>query len=148
MWKLLLPFAPFLVQESTSTLSYLFPFSRQSILLGDININGTNQLSPEAEKYLQATTSSGAFFLITKATRVMDNSATVTDHIITNDVEHTVMPFVIQSSIIDHCAVMSKISKIQTSCNKTPFPLYRNEKNSRGSFFWWTKPGTSQPCSK
>ena len=50
------------------------------------------------------------------------------DHIITNDVEHTVTPFVIQRSITDHYAVMCKISKTQTSYNRTPSPLYRNKK--------------------
>ena len=73
-------------------------------ILGDINISiiVTNQLSPQAEKYLQAITTNGAFSLITKSTRVTDKSATVIDHIITNDVEHTVMPCVILSSITDH----------------------------------------------
>ena len=57
----------------------------------NINIIGTNQLSPQAEKYPQAITSNGAFSLITKPTRVTDKSATVIDHIITNDVEHAIL---------------------------------------------------------
>ena len=105
-------------------------------ILGDenININATNQLFPQAENYLQAITSNGAFSLIAKPTRVTDKSATAMDHIITNDVEHTVMPFVIQSSATDHYAVMCKISKIQTISNKTPSPLYRNKKIARKLF--------------
>ena len=99
-------------------------------ILGDksINIIGTNQLFPQAEKYLQAITSNGAFSLITKPTRVTGKSAKVIDHFITNEVEHTVMSFVIQTSIIDHYIVMCKISKIRTSYNRTPSPLYRNKK--------------------
>ena len=99
-------------------------------ILGVINIklNQTNQLFPNAEKYLQATTSNGAFSLITKPTRFTDKSAAAIDHNITNDVEHIVMPFIIQSSVTDHYAVMCKISKIQTSHDKTPSPLYRNNK--------------------
>ena len=46
-------------------------------------------------------------------------STTMIDRVITNDVEHVAMPYVIQSSIIDHFTVMSKISQIQTSGNKT-----------------------------
>ena len=42
--------------------------------------------------------------------------------------EHIVTPFVIQSSMTDHYAVMFKISKIQTSYNKTPSPLYTKKK--------------------
>ena len=84
-------------------------------ILGDININivGTNQLSPRAEKYLQAITRNGAFFLFTKPTRVTDKSAAVIDHTITNAVEHTVMPFVIQSSITDHYAIIVKLVKFK-----------------------------------
>ena len=107
-------------------------------ILGDVNINiiATNQLYPNAEKYLQAITSNGAFSLIAKPTLVTDKSATVIDHIITNDVKHIVMPFVTQSSITDHYAVMCKIGKIQTSSNKAPSPLYRNKKKYlRASFF-------------
>ena len=91
-------------------------------ILGDItiNINGTNHLSLQAEKYLQAITRNGAYSLITKPTRVTDKSATVIDHIITNDVQHTVTLFVVQSSITDHYAVMRKI---QISYNRTPSPL-------------------------
>ena len=103
--------------------------------LGDININGTNQLSPQAEKYLQAITSNGAFSLITKPSPVTDKSATVIDHIITNNVEHTVTPFVMQSSITDHYAVMCKISKAQTSYKRTPSPLYTNKKNFARKLF-------------
>ena len=96
----------------------------------NINVNGTNrQLSSQAEKYLQAITSNGVFSLIAKPTRVTYKSATIINHIITNDVQHTVIPFVIQSSITDHYVIMCKNSKIQTSYNKTPSPLDRNKKN-------------------
>ena len=76
-------------------------------ILGDINMNGTNQLSlpPQAEKYLQAVTSNGAFSLITKPTPVTAKSVTVIDHSIINDVEHIVIPFVILSSVTDHYAL-------------------------------------------
>ena len=115
-------------------------------ILGVINIklNQTNQLSPQAEKYMQATTSNGAFSLITKPTWVTDKSATVINHIITNDLEHSVMPFIIQSSVTDHYAVMCKISKIQTSHNKTPSLLYRNEKKICAKAF----SDELQSCSK
>ena len=88
---------------------------RNFYIVGDININiiVTNQLSPQAEKYLQAITSNGAFSLITKSTRVTDKSATVIDHIIINDVEHTVMPCVILSSITHHYAAMYKLVKFK-----------------------------------
>ena len=50
-------------------------------------------------------------------------TVTVIEDIITTDVEHTVMHFVIQTSKADHYAIMRKISKVRTSFNKTPSPL-------------------------
>ena len=70
-----------------------------SYIIGGINIdiNKTNQNSPQADRYMQVITSNGAFFLITKPTRVTDKTATVIDHIITNDTEHSISPGVIRN---------------------------------------------------
>ena len=73
------------------TVSKITKRKKNFYIFGDIDINVTDQLFPQAEKYLYTITSNGAFFLITKPTRVME-SATVIDYVITNDVEHTVMP--------------------------------------------------------
>ena len=69
-------------------------------IIGDINIdiNRTNQNSPQADRYMQVITSNGAFSLITKPTRVTDKTATVIDHIITNDTTHSILPRVIRTS--------------------------------------------------
>jgi len=55
---------------------------------------------------LNATESNGAFHLITKPTKVTDNSSTVIDHIITNDVVHKLHPSVILSDLTDHYPIM------------------------------------------
>ena len=59
----------------------------------DININAsyTNQ-SSHATNYINAAKCNEAFHLITKFTRVTDNSLTIADHIITNDAMHTIHP--------------------------------------------------------
>ena len=61
--------------------------------IGDnnIDINRTNQNSPQADRYMQMITSNGAFSVITRPTRVTDKTATVIDHIITNDTTHSII---------------------------------------------------------
>ena len=98
-------------------------------IIGDINIdiNRTNQNSPQADRYMQVITNNGAFSLITKPTRVMDKTTTVIDHIITNDTAHSILPRVIPTSLTDHYAIMSKISKIEKLGKKLPISLYRKK---------------------
>ena len=65
----------------------------------------------QAEKYLSAIASIGAIFLITRLTRVTENSATIIDHIIMHDVEHYITPCVIVTNIVDHYFTMCQIRK-------------------------------------
>ena len=99
-------------------------------IIGNINIdiNRTNQNSPQADRYMQVITSNGAFSLITKPTRVTDKTATVIDHIITNDTAHSILPRVIRTSLTDHYAIMCKISKIEKLGKKLSITLFRNKK--------------------
>ena len=64
-----------------------------------IDISKINQNSSQADRYMQVITSNGAFSLITKSTRVTDKTATVIDHIITNDTAHSILPRVIPTSL-------------------------------------------------
>ena len=100
-------------------------------IIGDINIdiNRTNQNSPQADRYMQVITTNGAFSLITKPTRVTDKTTTVIDHIITNDTAHSILPHVIPTSLMDHYTIMCKISKIEKLGKKLPISLYRIKKN-------------------
>ena len=50
-----------------------------------------------ADSYLQALTSNGAHQIVTKPAKVTDRSSTVIDHIITNDITHTITPRFIRS---------------------------------------------------
>ena len=99
-------------------------------IVGDLNIdiNKTNQNSPQADRNMQVITSNGAFSLITKPTRVTDKTATVIDHIITNDTAHSILPCVTPTSLTEHYAIMCKINKIEMLGKKLPIFLYRNKK--------------------
>ena len=63
-------------------------------IIGDININinKTNLNCPPDDRYMQVIASNGAFSLITKPTRVTDKTATVIDHITTNDTRTQLYP--------------------------------------------------------
>ena len=65
-------------------------------LLGDINIDlNINKRSVGISLYLDHLTSCGSLHIITLPTRVIENSSTIIDHIITNDYAHIINPGVI-----------------------------------------------------
>ena len=84
-------------------------------IIGNINIdiNKTNQNSRQADRHMQVITSNGAFSLITKPTSVTDKTATVVDHIITDDTAHSILPRVILISPTNHYAFMYRIRKLE-----------------------------------
>ena len=60
--------------------------------------------------------SCGAFPLITKPTRITDNSATIIDHIITYDYEHCIIPGIVKTiEISDHYPILCQIDAIRSS---------------------------------
>ena len=66
---------------------------RTFYILGDININISESNSGiQANNYINTITSNGAFNIITKPTRVIPISATLIDHVITNNIAHTIVP--------------------------------------------------------
>ena len=57
-------------------------------------------------------TSNGASCVITKPTRVTPNSSSLIDHILTNDMNNTIHPGVIQTDLLsDHYPVFCVLSK-------------------------------------
>ena len=99
-------------------------------ILGDfnINVNEAANRSLFADSYLQALSSNGAHQIVTKPTRVTDRSFTVIDHIITNDITHTITPRIILSSITDHYPIACRMSKFQASRKNISIPMYRDKK--------------------
>ena len=93
-------------------------------------------------------TSNGYFSLVNIPTRVTENSATIIDHIMTNDHQHHIIPWVIKSDLSDHyptfCIVSNLVNKTVSKhkaiyqCNFTKF---KSEKfceslhNAVSSFF-------------
>ena len=81
------------------------PFANTTTyILGDVNldINEFNR-STLAQNYLDGLISKGFFSLIIQPTRVTDTSASVIDHIITNDLSHKLIPRIIRTAnLSDH----------------------------------------------
>ena len=112
------------INEFSDCLEKLAYEDKTFYVLGDFNINvneATNR-SLFADSYLQALTSNGAHQIVT-------NQRESIDHIITNDITHTITPRIILSSIADHYPVACRISKFQASRKNVPTPMFRDKKN-------------------
>ena len=95
-------------------------------ILGDININTQNKSF--AKKYLNVITSNGAVSVITEPTRVTAKTATVIDHIITNDSNHKIIPSVKYGSITDHFLIACKVTQLNLFSRKMNTFFYRDKR--------------------
>jgi len=60
-------------------------------------------MSPQANDYLNMLHSNGISNLITKSARVMSNTSSLINHILTNDIQSTITPGIIQTDLLrDH----------------------------------------------
>ena len=77
--------------------------NRCTYVLGDINIdiNNSNR-SKAAQEYVNVWSCKGFYPIITKPTRVAETSATIIDHIITNDLSRRLFPVIIRTDLTDH----------------------------------------------
>ena len=116
------------VEDFADCLDKLTENNNTFYILGDININTQNKSF--AEKYLNVITSNGAVpvSVITKPTRVTAKTATVIDHIITNDTSHKIIPRVIYSSITDHFLIACKVRQLNLFSRKMNTFFYRDKK--------------------
>ena len=104
-------------------------------ILGDININ-INKRSSQDVNYRNATESNGAFQLFTKPTRVTDSTATVIDHIITNDKIHKLCPYVLPANLTDHYPTICMMDNLTIKKNNTKnVPSYRYGKFFNSQIF-------------
>ena len=78
-------------------------------ILCDININKN---SSQDVNYRNATESNGAFQLFTQPTRVTHSTATVIDHIITNDKIHKLCSYVLPVNLTDHYPTICLIDNL------------------------------------
>ena len=99
-------------------------------LLGDINIDinpSSKNLFFFAKDYTTMLLSNGAISLVTKPNRVTDKTATIIDHIVTNDFKHQIFSGVLDfCDINDHYPIICKIAAPPiVKKAKEPIVLYR-----------------------
>ena len=91
------------VLDFASCLANISASNKIFYALGDFNINtDKSNHTNTAIEYLNIILSNGALPIITVPTRVTSSSSTIIDHIITNDLNHNLTPFVIQEDMTDH----------------------------------------------
>ena len=86
------------IEDLSTCITELCSSNETFFVLGDININiSPVHRSTAANRYINMLLSHGVQPLITLPTRVTDVSATIIDHILTNDIKHSLEPGVIQT---------------------------------------------------
>ena len=116
------------VEDYFQCLEQLFNKKKTFFILGDLNIK---ERSSQAVNYRNATESNSAFELIIKPTSVTDSTATVIDHMITNDKIHKLCPY-----LTNHYPTMYMINNLIIIKNTTKsIPSYRDRKSFNSNIF-------------
>ena len=71
-----------------------------------------------ANLYINSILNHGAIHLITKPTRISNNSSTIIDHIITHNSKHELQSFIVKSDLTDHNPIFCIINKNSTNNKK------------------------------
>ena len=126
------------IEELSTCLTKFSTNNSTFYILGDLNINSSSiNRTPSAKRFLNMLLSCGAFPLITKPTRITDNSATIIDHIITNDYEHCIIPGIMKTiEIRDHYPILCQIDAIRSSRkSESGQSFYRDKSKFNPSVF-------------
>ena len=83
-----------------------------------------------ANLYINTILSHGSILLITKPTKISNNSSTIIDHIITNDSKHELQSFIVKSDLTDHYPISCVINKNFTNNKKNIEKLFYREKTN------------------
>ena len=98
-------------------------------LLGDMNINLLNHSAhKETSDYLDIIYSNSFVPLITRPTRVTDHSATLIDHIMTNNFKPSLSLYqgILLTDVSDHYPIFHIVKFNDTTSNENEFILKRN----------------------
>ena len=99
-------------------------------ILGDFNLNiQSDNRTNYATEYINLIVSNGAFPIITKPTRVTENSATIIDHIITNDAMHVLEPAIIKTDLTDHYPIICSVEKFQHKAKSKAPKIYHRDRS-------------------
>ena len=130
--------ADYFIDDLCACLSDLINRKSTFYVLGDININISDvDRPPIANRYINMLFSCGALPLITKPTRVTESSATIIDHVITNDSKHNLKPGIFQTNeVSDHFIIFCQINKaLQAKKPKKKVEYYRDKSKFDADMF-------------
>ena len=84
---------------------------KHMVLVGDVNINLLNHMKNQSAQNLIETISKYGFSqIVSRPTRVTDHSATLIDHVYTNDIHNTLSCNILTVDVSDHLATLTTIS--------------------------------------
>ena len=114
------------------------------VIMGDINtdLNPKNNSAVQSD-YLHMLESNAFSNLMTKPTRVTENSQTTIDHLLTNDNESLINPGVFHYKLADHFPIFCLISRPKIKlCQSTVTNTFRNIKSIDDDKFMmiWSRP--------
>ena len=99
-------------------------------ICGDINIDiGRYHISQPTKHYVDTLQSLSYRILIDKPTRITTNTATVIDHLYSNDFVNSLEPGILAADFSDHLATFLHISKSPSRDNEPSQTLIRDMKN-------------------
>ena len=103
-------------------------------IVSDLNINtSTFERTPIAKRFLNMLLSCCVLPLITKPTRASYNSATIIDHILTNDCEHFIIPGIVETNeISDHYPKLRQVNLTQTRKKEDSTVTFYRDKSKFG----------------
>ena len=119
------------LEDFSKCLDFQNKDSEYYYILGDFNI--TLEIEKNITlliRYLNMLISYGAFPLITKPTRITENSLSIINHIISNDIKHPILPGIFETcNVRDHYPMFCKIGTLTTKNDnvKTESGFYRNK---------------------
>ena len=97
-------------------------------ILGEININ-TDKFATASNyscDYLNMVTSNSITSLIIKPTRVTPSTATIIDHVLTNENHLIATSFVVEYTFTDHYLIMISVSQKTNNMCKNQYKLVRS----------------------
>ena len=107
------------LNDLSSSLFELSNCNKSFYLLGDVNINiNQNNRTTVAIDYINVLLCHGAFPVITIPTRVTSTFASVIDHIISNDLKHEILLFVLRECLAGHYPVACYVKALNPKISK------------------------------
>ena len=104
---------------------------KNSIIMGDFNLNLINTNSRQVNDFTNNTYATGFYPTISKPTRIANHSATIIDNIFTNITQHKIHSGILHTDISDHLPIFN----IYDNCNLPLKPgyktLYRRNKSEK-----------------